>query len=78
MKKLSVLFYAVVCITSASCMHNDRDINISFSEAGHYYFMDAILAKTKQGMSKDIWTARLDEEVIYLCKYANEWQAYSL
>ena len=47
MKKFSVLFYALVCITITSCRHNDGNINISYNESGHYYTMKAHFSKNK-------------------------------
>ena len=47
MKKLSALFYALLSITVISCMHNDRDINITLNESGHYYSMKAYFGKNK-------------------------------
>ena len=48
MKKLPVLFYALVCITVISCMHNDNgNINITLSESDQYYSMSARFSKSK-------------------------------
>ncbi len=47
MKNLPALFYALACITVISCMHNDGNINISYSESGHYYSMKAHFSKSK-------------------------------
>ena len=47
MKKLPVLFYALVCITITSCRHNDHDINITLSESGHYYSMKAYFSRNQ-------------------------------
>jgi len=47
MKKLPVLFYALVCMTITSCMHNDHDINITLSESGHYYSMKAYFSRNQ-------------------------------
>lgn len=47
MKKLTKLFYALVCIILISCMHNDHDINIAYSEDDHYYSMNAHFPKNK-------------------------------
>jgi len=47
MKKLTKLFYALVCITLISCMHRDHDINITYSEYSHYYSMNAYFPKNK-------------------------------
>lgn len=51
MKKLQALFYALACITITSCMHNDGNINISYSESDHYYSMKADFSKSK---TKDV------------------------
>jgi hypothetical protein len=49
MKKLPALFFcAVACtITFLSCVHNDRDINLSFNDSDHYYSMKAYFSKNK-------------------------------
>ena len=47
MKKLPALFYALACISVISCMQNDRDINITYSEFDHYYSMKAHFSKSK-------------------------------
>ena len=49
MKKLSTLFFcALLCIiTGISCIHYDRDTDISISESGHYYSMDAHFSRSE-------------------------------
>ena len=49
MKKLSALFFcALLCtITGISCIHYDGDTDISISESGHYYSMDAYFSRSK-------------------------------
>ena len=48
MKKLTTLFfYVLACLTVISCMHNDHDINIAYSEDNHYYSMNAHFPKNK-------------------------------
>jgi len=42
MKKLAALFLSVLAsISFISCMHNDHNINIAYSEDTHYYTMNA-------------------------------------
>ena len=41
MKKLTVLFYALTLLTVISCLHNNGNIDISYSESDRYYSMEA-------------------------------------
>jgi hypothetical protein len=42
MKKLTVLFFSVLaCVSLISCLHNNHNINIAYSEYSHYYTMNA-------------------------------------
>jgi len=42
MKKLTVLFFAVLtCVSLNSCWRNNHNINIAYSEYDHYYTMNA-------------------------------------
>jgi hypothetical protein len=34
-------FYVLACITIMSCIHGNHNINIAYSEHGHYYTMNA-------------------------------------
>ena len=45
MKKLFVLFFALACITTISCMHNGHNINITYNDDDHYYSMNAHFPK---------------------------------
>ncbi len=48
MKKLTVLFYLLVCVTVISCTNQENsNLNISFKESGHYYSMNAHFTKSK-------------------------------
>jgi hypothetical protein len=47
MKKLFILFYALVCITLISCLHHDGNTSISYSEHSHYYSMKAHFSKNR-------------------------------
>ena len=42
MKKLTVLFFSVLAFVSLiSCLHNNHNTNIAYSEYSHYYTMNA-------------------------------------
>ena len=47
MKKLTLFFYALACITATSCIHHDHDISITYNDADYYYSMNAHFSKSK-------------------------------
>jgi len=48
MKKLPLLFfYVLTCTSFISCMHNDHDINIAYTEDDHYYSVNAHFPKSE-------------------------------
>lgn len=48
MKKLpSLLFYVLACMTIVSCMQNDHNISITYSEDDQYYSMNAHFPKSE-------------------------------
>jgi|ERR1017187_4697217 len=60
MKKLQALFfYVFVCITAISCMHNDHNINITYSEDDHYYSMNAHFPKSETRNVEEYMDSRI-------------------
>ena len=48
MKKLAFLIFVIACITVLSCRRfGNGNIDISYSESGHYYSMKAHFSKSK-------------------------------
>ncbi len=47
MKKFTVLFFALTCITVVSCMHHDGNIDIHYKDTDHSYSMNAYFSKSK-------------------------------
>jgi hypothetical protein len=47
MKKLTALFCALACICLISCQHDNRNIEISYKDTGHYYSMKAYFGKSR-------------------------------
>ncbi|MES2689114.1 MAG: hypothetical protein V4658_01845, partial [Bacteroidota bacterium] len=41
MKKLPVLMAVIVALSLSACHHRHHDIDISFKDADHYFYMDA-------------------------------------
>ena len=63
MKKLPALFlYVIACVTVTSCMQNDHNINISYSEDALYYSMNAHFPKNRTREVDDYMDSRIGEK----------------